>query len=128
VTRLTLRYATIVALGDLGAGCTGMLFWRRFNGNSYKPALQLFGSIPYPGLCWAALLVGLSLTALVALAVRSPYMRTAFALLMGFWGFWAVVWWYALIAGDGGPWGPWLALIAILGNSRPVVAPTLHSD
>jgi hypothetical protein len=127
---LTRRFAQIVAGTQLGAGITGIILSANFNANvSYKPARELLSFLPgRPGLWWSALLALLALTALVALAAKSSHTRTVFSLLCGYWGFWTVLYAAAWFTPGAGPWAPWVALMCVVGNSRPVVAPTLNAD
>lgn len=125
---LTRRFAQILACVQLGAGLTGIILASRFGGVSYRPARDLLDFLPdNPGTWWSALLAVLALGALVALHFRSRAARTMFALLCGYWTFWIVIWAYAWSSPGSGPWAPWLALMCVVGNARPVIAPTLKS-
>jgi hypothetical protein len=121
---LTRQFAYIVAGIQLGAGVTGMILSDRFSGPSYKPARDLLGHLPRgPGIWWSALLTLLAVAALVMLRFRHQHVRTAFAFLCGYWGFWLILWTAAWSQPGSGPWAPWIALMCIAGNARPVVAP-----
>jgi hypothetical protein len=124
---MTRRFAFIVACSELGAGVTGVALSYRFSGPSYKPARELLSGLPgNAGLYWSGLLVVLSLWALWALLRKSASARTPFAFLMGYWSFWLVLWSVAMATPGSGPWAPFTALIWMVGNARPVVAPTLR--
>lgn len=123
---LTRRFAFTVALVQLGAGITGlMLADTRFRGSTYQPAKQLLSFLPGdPGYWWSGLLLILSAAAVVLLCARSSSARTAFALLCGYWTFWAVLYAWAWPSPGSGPWAPWLAAMCAVGNARPVVTHT----
>lgn len=125
---LTRRYAYLVAAAELGAGVTGLILPdSHFHGISYAPADRLvthFLHLPGdPSTWWSWLIVILAAAALFAIYHRNDsWTRTCFAALCGWWVFWAILYAAAWGNPNSGPWGPWLALIAAVGNSRPVIA------
>lgn len=126
---LTRRFAYIVAGTQLGAGVTGVILSSNFATVSYRPARELLSFLPgNPGLWWSGLLAILAFAALVGLVAKSAHTRTAFALLCGYWGFWTALYAAAWFTPGAGPWAPWLALMCVVGNARPVVAPKLSAD
>jgi hypothetical protein len=128
---LTRRYAYMVAGFEFGAAVTGLVLpASHFQGVSYNPADRVIRSVFHlpgnPSTWWSWLLVILSVTALVSIYLRNDrWTRHAFAALCGWWVFWVVLYAAAWHNPGAGPWGPWLAGIAVVGNSRPVIAPSL---
>jgi hypothetical protein len=126
---LTRRYAYMVAGLELGAAVTGLLLpASHFQGASYAPADRLLGHLVpgTPSIWWSWLLVVLAVAALGSIHLRNDrWTRHFFAALCSWWVFWAVLYAAAWSNPTSGPWGPWIAAIAVVGNSRPVIAPSL---
>lgn len=124
---MTRRYAYMVAGVQLGAGINGLALLSRFRTKPYEPAYRL-GNLLVPGnpaLWWSCLLVVLSVAAIVSVYFRNDrFTRHFFAALFAWWIFWAFLYAVSILDG-GGPWGMWLALMSVVGNSRPVIAPSL---
>lgn len=122
---LTRRYAIGVAALQLTAGIVGLSSGAsHFSAASYQPAKNMLGFLPGdPSRWWCAILVILSSAAIFAVITRrSVLARNVFALLCGYWMFWAVIFIVAFATNPtGGPLAPWLALITIVGDSRPVL-------
>jgi hypothetical protein len=127
----TRRYAYLVAAGDLGAAVTGLILPRsHFQNVTYEPAARLVTrGLHLPGdpsVWWSWLFFALSVTALTALYRRHDrWTRRCFTALCAWWLFWVFLYAAAWHNPGSGPWSPWLALIAVIGNSRPVIAPSL---
>jgi hypothetical protein len=128
---LTRRYANMVASLELGAAITGLILpTSHFHGVSYTPAARFVKDVLHlpgdPSTWWSWLLVTFSVAALVSIHLRNDrWTRHFFAALCSWWVFWAVLYAAAWSNPTSGPWGPWLAAIAVVGNSRPVIAPSL---
>ncbi len=129
MVHLTRRYAYTVALVQLCAGLSGIILGAsHFAGVSYKPATKLLSFLPgAPSAWWSGLLATLALAAILVLRFHNDSrVRSVFALLTGYWVFWALLWTAAWFQkGPAGPWAPWLALMCVVGNSRPVLTATL---
>jgi hypothetical protein len=133
-THLTRKFAYVVALVQFAAGVSGIIMGAsHFTSSSYQPAhhwvkdvLRLPGD---PSMWWSGLLAGLAVIAIVALRLGTDRVgRSAFALLAAYWVWWMVLYALALHTPGSGPWAPWLALMCVVGNARPVVARTLAQD
>lgn len=128
---LARRYALAVAGLEAGGGLSGLLLGEpHFTGPTYAPARRVLTFMPGdPFVWWCWLLIALSTAAIVALMSRHDLsIRLAFSGLCGFWAFWAVIYFAAYTNPAAGPFASWLALIAFVGNSRPVVTPALRCD
>lgn len=128
---LTRRFAYTVAGVQLGASITGLVLGAsHFAGVSYQPARDAFGWLPGdPSTWWSIILGVLAAFGLVALRFGNARLcRWAFALLAAYWVWWTVLYALAWPNPGSGPWAPWLALMCVVGNARPVVARSLVSD
>lgn len=124
--RLTQRYAMVVAALQLGAGLTGFITpASHYSGIAYEPARRLLTFLPgEPSKWWTGLLTVFAAAAVLSILARNQkHARTAFALLCGYWVFWAVIFATSFVQSPtGGPLATWLVLITIVGDSRPVLA------
>lgn len=132
VRQATKVFGTVVA----GIQLVGAVMWMlaakaHSSGATYKPAVALFSFLPGPAvLWWAGLLAILSAAAIICLwSKRDTATRILFAALVGYWGFWAVLWAVAFFSqATAGVMAMFLALIAAVGNARPVLGLPVESD
>ena len=129
-SHLTRRFAYAVAAVQLGAAIAGIILGAsHFAGVTYQPARDWLSWLPGdPSYWWSGLLGGLALAALAVLRFGTDrHTRSVFALLSAYWVWWTVLYALAWPNPASGPWAPWLALMCVVGNARPVIARTLAS-
>lgn len=125
---LTRRFGYTIAAVQLGAGLTGCILGAsHFAGVSYHPAKELLRFLPGdPSTWWSGLLAVLGAVAIAVLAAHHDRaIRAVFALLCFYWTFWALLWAAAWTQPGSGAWAPWIALVCVVGNARPVVTRSL---